>query len=100
VTEDWRKFYNEELHNLYSSSDISRMTKSRRMIWAGHVKKLKNENCMQICENSLVARINNKFLSFYGTEHLSYFLCAQEAITGPCPEPDESSLLKILRVLN
>jgi hypothetical protein len=31
VTGDWRKLYNEELHNLYSSSSIIRMIKSRRM---------------------------------------------------------------------
>jgi hypothetical protein len=31
VTRDWRKLHNEELHNLYSSPDIIRMIKSRRM---------------------------------------------------------------------
>jgi hypothetical protein len=35
VTADWRKLHNEELHNLYSSPNIIRMTKSRRMRWAG-----------------------------------------------------------------
>jgi hypothetical protein len=29
--------HNEELHNLYSSSNIVRMIKLRRMRWAGHV---------------------------------------------------------------
>jgi hypothetical protein len=33
----WRKLYNEELHNLYSSPSIIRIIKSRRMRWAGHV---------------------------------------------------------------
>jgi hypothetical protein len=28
----WRKLHNEELHNLYSSPNIIRMSKSRRMI--------------------------------------------------------------------
>jgi hypothetical protein len=37
VTGDWRKLHNEELHNLYSSPNIIRMTKSRRMRWVGHV---------------------------------------------------------------
>jgi hypothetical protein len=37
VTGEWRKLHNEELHNLYSSSDIIRQIKSRRMRWAGHV---------------------------------------------------------------
>jgi hypothetical protein len=37
VTGDWRKLHNEELHNLYSSPNIIRVNKSRRMRWAGHV---------------------------------------------------------------
>jgi hypothetical protein len=34
---EWRKLHNEELHILYSSSDIIRQVKSRRMRWVGHV---------------------------------------------------------------
>jgi hypothetical protein len=37
VTGDWRKLHNEELHNLYSSPDIIRIIKSKRMRWAEHV---------------------------------------------------------------
>jgi predicted ABC-type exoprotein transport system permease subunit len=33
----WRKLNNDELLILYSSSDIVRVIKSRRMRWAGHV---------------------------------------------------------------
>jgi hypothetical protein len=33
----WRKLHNDELHSLYSSPNIVRMIKSRRMRWAGHV---------------------------------------------------------------
>jgi hypothetical protein len=40
VTGSWRKLHNEELHNLYSSQSISRMIKSRRMRWAGHVTRM------------------------------------------------------------
>jgi hypothetical protein len=29
VTGDWRKLHNEELHNLYSSPNITRMIKSK-----------------------------------------------------------------------
>jgi hypothetical protein len=39
VTGEWRKLHNEELHDLYSSSTIVRVTKSRR-IWAGHVARM------------------------------------------------------------
>jgi hypothetical protein len=37
VTGEVRKLHNEELHNLYSSPDIIREVKSRRIRWAGHV---------------------------------------------------------------
>jgi hypothetical protein len=40
VTGDWRKLYNEEFHNLYSSPSIIRMIKSRRMSLAGHVARM------------------------------------------------------------
>jgi hypothetical protein len=40
VTEDWRKLHNEQLHNLYSSTNIIRMIKSRRMRWAVHVTRM------------------------------------------------------------
>jgi hypothetical protein len=39
VTE-WRKLRNEELHNLYSSPNIIRQIKSKRMRWAGHVARM------------------------------------------------------------
>jgi hypothetical protein len=35
VTGDWRKLHDEELHNLYSSPNITRMNKLRRMRLAG-----------------------------------------------------------------
>jgi hypothetical protein len=36
----WRKLYNDELHNLYSSPNIFRVIKSRRMRWAAHVARM------------------------------------------------------------
>jgi hypothetical protein len=40
VTGDWKKLHNEGLRNLYSSPNIIRMTKSRRMRWAVHVARM------------------------------------------------------------
>jgi hypothetical protein len=40
VTGEWRKLHNGELHNLYSSPDIIRQIKTRRMRWAGHVTRM------------------------------------------------------------
>jgi hypothetical protein len=43
VTGEWRKLHNEELHYLYSSPDIIRQVKSRRMRWEGHVARMGEE---------------------------------------------------------
>jgi len=39
VTREWRKLHNEELNGRYSSPNIVRVIKSRRMGWAGHVAR-------------------------------------------------------------
>jgi len=39
-TGKWRKPYTEELNDLYSSPNIVRVIKSRRMRWAGHVTSM------------------------------------------------------------
>ena len=43
ITGKWRKLHNEELNDLYSSSNIVRVIKSRRMRWAGHVARMGEE---------------------------------------------------------
>jgi hypothetical protein len=40
VTGECRKLHNGELHNLYSSPDVIRQIKSRRMRWAEHVARM------------------------------------------------------------
>jgi hypothetical protein len=40
VTRKWRKLLNEELNDLYSSPNIIRVIKSKRMGWAGHVVRV------------------------------------------------------------
>jgi hypothetical protein len=43
VTGEWKKLYNEELHNLYSSPDIIRQINTRRMRWAEHVARMEEK---------------------------------------------------------
>jgi len=40
VTREWMKVYNEELNDLYSSPNIFRVIKSRRMRWEEHVARM------------------------------------------------------------
>jgi hypothetical protein len=46
VTGEWRKLHNEELRILYTSPNIIRQIKSRRLGWAGHVARV-GEECVQ-----------------------------------------------------
>ena len=40
IAGEWRKFHNAELHACYSSPNIIRSLKSRRLRWAGHVARM------------------------------------------------------------
>jgi len=40
LTREWRKLHTEELYEPYSSPDIIRVIKSRKMRWAGHVARM------------------------------------------------------------
>jgi hypothetical protein len=43
VTGEWRKVHNEELNDLYSLPNIVWVVKSRRMRWAGHVARMRED---------------------------------------------------------
>jgi hypothetical protein len=39
VAVGWRRLHNEELHNLYTSPNVIRVMKTRRMRWTGQVAR-------------------------------------------------------------
>jgi hypothetical protein len=42
MTGGWRKLHSEEPHNMYSSSNIIRVIKSKRMRWTGLKARMDN----------------------------------------------------------
>jgi hypothetical protein len=46
VTWKWRRLHDEELYDLYSSSNIVRVKKKSRIGWAGHVASMKERRCV------------------------------------------------------
>jgi len=46
VTGEWRRSHNEELNDLYTSPNIVRVIKSRRMRWAGHLARMGEERVL------------------------------------------------------
>jgi hypothetical protein len=45
VTGEWRRLHNKELYALYSSPNIIRVIKSRRLKWAEHVACMGEKRC-------------------------------------------------------
>jgi hypothetical protein len=57
MTGGWMKLRNEELHKLYSSPNIIRMMKSRRMEWAEHLALRGEGKCIK---KSVGGRVRRK----------------------------------------
>jgi hypothetical protein len=47
LSHEWRRLHNKELCALYSSPNIIRVIKSRRLRWAGHVARMGEKRCIQ-----------------------------------------------------
>ena len=57
ITGEWRKLHNVELYALYSSPNIIRSLKSRRLRWAGHVARMgKSRNAWRVALENLRER--------------------------------------------
>ena len=61
VTGERMRLHNEELNDLYSSPNIVRVIKSRRMRWAGHVAHMGEERRRIVSVACLVGTILSKF---------------------------------------
>ena len=48
VKGEWRRLHNKELYALYSSPNINRVIKSRRLIWPGHVECMGDRGAYRI----------------------------------------------------
>ena len=49
IRREWRRLHNEKLCALYSSPNIIRLIKSRRLKYAGHVARMGGEEkCIQV----------------------------------------------------
>jgi hypothetical protein len=64
VTGDWRRLYDEELHNSYTSRNSSSVTKLR-MRWVGHVERMGEiiNISKNLCSENLKGRDNLKILA-------------------------------------
>jgi hypothetical protein len=48
VAGGWKRLHNEELHNLYISPNITRVMKSRKIKWVGHIARMGElKKCIQ-----------------------------------------------------
>jgi hypothetical protein len=61
VAEGWRRLHNEELHNLYTSPNIVRVIKSRRLSWKRHVALMVDiRNAYKILVGKLEGKITTR----------------------------------------
>ena len=82
VTGEWRKLHNEELNDLYSSPNIVRVIKSRRMRWVGHVARMEGEVCTRFWRGNLRERDNWGDQDVDGRIILKWILRKWEGVVG------------------
>ena len=74
VTGEWRRVHNEEPNDLYSSPNIVRVIKSKRIGWAGHVALMGEERgCIGSCWRKRRERDHRGDLGVDGWKVLRWF---------------------------
>jgi hypothetical protein len=48
LTRGWRKLYNEDLRDLFTSPTIIRIIKTRRIRWAGNIARMEKMNLYKL----------------------------------------------------
>jgi hypothetical protein len=78
-TGEWRKLHNEELHILYSSPNIIKPIKSRRMRWAGRVARMGEErNVYRVLVGNQKERDHLEHQGIYGRMESEWIQLAQD----------------------
>jgi hypothetical protein len=72
---EWRKLHSGELYNLYSSPDIVRQIRSRRMRWEGHVVRMgEGRNLYRVLVGKTEEKSHLEDRRVYGRMGLKSFL--------------------------
>jgi hypothetical protein len=75
VAGGWRRLHNEELHNLYAASSITKMMKSRRIRMAGHVARVGDmRNIYKFWSENLKGKDQTEDLDVDGRIILEWYL--------------------------
>jgi hypothetical protein len=100
VTGEWRKLHSEELLILYTSPNVIRQIRSRRMRWAGHVARLgRRGKCIRFWwesnleDQGIDERMGSEWIlgDWMQECRVDPFGSGQGPVAGYCENPEEPS---------
>jgi hypothetical protein len=75
VAGGWRRLHNKELHNLYTSPNIIKVIKSRRVSWAQYVARMgEMRNAYGILVGKPEGRDHSEYIDIEGRKILEWML--------------------------